>query len=178
MRKLTWSQPTRRPDGHVGATARVAVRGEGGADGYYSIQSHGLNSDEVAQKVTEIGTFHVARSGRMDGFRSIQAQPIVIGEATFRVIDLTVRYPADASYCALYIDVRQIVNGAPLKVAGFPKRVLYKTPGEIPDDAAVVALITASLPVETEDLETLHAEFTSKVTEKIDAKMSRIGGVQ
>jgi hypothetical protein len=168
VRKLNFGQPTRRKDGHIGARANVSVRGEGGADGYYSINTHGLTSSQVAAEVDRIHAFHDARAARMDGLRAIQAEPIAVGDATYRVVDLTVRYPTNAMHCTLYIDVRQMVNGAKVKVAGFPMRVPYANPSEMPDDAAIVALITAAIPHETEDLISLHEEFVSKVSGKLN----------
>lgn len=172
-----WGEPSRRKDGHVGATLAVSVRGESGCDGHYAIDTHGLTSDQVADKVVAIGTFHAERSGRMDGFRAIQATPILIGDSTYHVVDIAIRYPTDAAYCSLYLDVRQIAGDAKFKVPGFPRRILYRTPAEIPsDEYIVVTMITAAIPVETEDLAALHEVFTNKVAEKIDAKMSSKGG--
>jgi hypothetical protein len=171
MRNLNFGQPTRRKDGHVGARANVSIRGEGGADGHYSIDTHALTSTEVAAEVDRLHAFHDTRAARMDGLRAIQATPIEMGDATYRVVDATVRYPQDAAYCTLYLDVRQIVNGAKVKVAGFPLRLLYKTATEIPDDTTIVALITDAIPHETEDLNALHEEFIGKVSARLGAKL-------
>lgn len=172
-RLQTWSQPTRRKDGHVGAHLKLSVRGEGGADGHYRIDSHGLTSDQVAAEVERIHSFHEQRAGRMNGFRAIQAAELAIGGATYRVVDLIVRYPVDAAYCALYVDVRQVVDDVVVRVAGFPMRRLYKSAAELPDDATIVAMVTAAIPAETDDLGTLHEEFIGKVAQKISAKLSR-----
>jgi hypothetical protein len=173
---VKWGKPSRRKDGHVGARMSVAIKGEGGADGIYAIDTHGLNSDQVAAKVDEIGMFHAARSGRMDGFRSIQATPIIMDQATYRVVDLTVHYPQDASRCTLYIDVRQIVGGEKVRVAGFPRRIMYASPALLPDDETLVSLIVDAIPVEREDIVKLHEAFVEKVAEKVHKKSKRNGG--
>ncbi len=165
-REEKWGKPARRKDGHVGAKVKVSVRGEGGCDGHYAIETYGLSSTQVAAEVDRIHSFHDDRAGRMDGFRAIQARPITIGDETYRVVDLAIRPAANAAHCTLYIDVRNVTNGSE-RVAGFPMRILYKTPAEIPNDAAIVAMVTAAIPVETEDLALLHRDFVDRVGAKL-----------
>lgn len=166
-RTVTWGKPNRRKDGHIGARASVTIRREGGADGVYTIDSHGLSSEQVANEVDRIHSFHDARASRMNGLRAIQATPLDIGGVIYRVVDLTILYPADASYCSLYFDVRRIENGRKVRVWPEPKRRLFKTPSEIPTDAEIVAIIRDAIPTEIGDLDGLHEAFTKKVNEKL-----------
>lgn len=161
-----WGKPARRKDGHIGAKVDISVRGEGGCDGFYAIETHGKNSTQIAAEIDRVHAFHDERAARMNGFRAIQATPIKIGQATYRVVDIAIRHATNASHCTLYLDV---MNGRE-RVAGFPKRILYKTPGEIPSDEAIVEMVKAAIPVETEDIEALHNEFIAKVRGKLKKK--------
>ena len=169
-RSEKWGKPSRRKDGHIGAKVDISIRGEGGCDGFYAIETHGLSSDQVAAEIERVHTFHDRRAGRMNGFRAIQAAPIEHGGNVYQLVDIIIKPAAGATHCTLYLDVRQIVGGEKVKVAGFPIRKLYHSPAELPSDEAVVALVKSAIRVETEDIAALDAEFQRKVNEKLKRK--------
>jgi hypothetical protein len=169
MKQIKWSRPSRRKDGHLGARMRLAVTREGGCDGHYSFDSHGMTSTQAAEKIASIEAFHEARAARMSAFRAMQSSEFVVGVEVYRIVDLTVRYPEDASSCALYIDVRRIEGKKKETVAGFPKLLRYGHPSDIPSDEELLSFVRAGLP-DIQAIADAHAEFTSKVAMRLEGR--------
>lgn len=170
MRQVKWSQPTRRRDGHIGARATISIRNEGGADGHYNIDTHGMNPARVAAEVGRIHAFHDARADRLVRFRALQADPLLIGDTEYRIVDLSIRYPPNAAHCQLYIDVRKIDVSSP--VEGFPMRILYPDIAAIPSNTEIVGIIRTGIESQNVDMKGAHERFITRVA----AELIRRGG--
>jgi hypothetical protein len=169
MKNVRWSKPSRRKDGHLGAKARLSITREGGCDGHYSFSSHGMTSAQAAAKLVAIESFHAARAARMLAFRAMQSAEVVVGTDVYRIVDLTVRYPEDATNCALYVDVRRIDGKKKEKVEGWPKLLRYGHPSDIPSDEELLSFVRAGLP-DVQAVADAHAEFTAKVAMRLEGR--------
>lgn len=152
---LALSNPYRRGDGHIGARAAVKVEHPDGWVETYAFDTHGMTSQEVADKTAALEGHHAKKAARLTGFRLIQGNEIAAGGQVYRIVDCTIFERG----IALYLDVRP-------RAPGFPIRKVYGNLDALPSDEEILAMVTAALPNSTDEIQQAHDAFVAKVKAK------------
>lgn len=159
---IGFGQPSlRKSDGQVGAKCSVNINNPDGSDGYYEFGTHGMSVRSVADRIEAIRTFHDKRADRLNSFRAMQQEAIVVRGDEYRVTDLTIGYSTDATRGYLFVNVRR--KGSRATLRGFPIRIPFADIDSLPDDASILAMIDETIPDEAALLAT-HEGYVSSVS--------------
>lgn len=145
---LSFENPSRRMDGHIGARATIALERADGWHQHYHFETHGMTSGQVADEIRRLEVYHAAKAERVERFRRLHGMVVTRG---FTVVDCTI---LDRGV-TLYVDVRP-------QAKGFPLRIAYHGIENVPTNDAILGMIAQALP-DVSAIETAHAEFVAKV---------------
>lgn len=149
-----------RRNGRLGARVFLE-RTENGWTCNYTLDTHGLNEEQVAEAIEEKREHHRQKAARIDGFvAGVIDHEFQVGTETWRVLDCMLLEVGNG--------VELFVQAAPVSGPKFDKRRIVRTKGQyrsidnVPDDAAILRAITAAVGGKSSD-EERHRAFSERV---------------
>lgn len=167
--KTKWGNVTRHPrTGELGARLTFHVEHRGWT-ATYSIDTHGKGSTAVAGELDIAQGHHKRWVARLEECAAAHGQELAIGDALYRVIDLTIPVCQPGERPRVLVGVARI-DGSKLRgVPGFPMTLRFDSITAIPANAAIIAEVRAQLETR-EAAAQAHRTFTAKVGKLLDAK--------
>ena len=119
----------------VGSHARVSfgLEATGEWDGHYEFSSHGMTAQDIVDKVNALRTYHGKKSTRLNGWRTLLTQPVVIGGNAW-MLDVTVHERGDN--VELFVGAVRVDGTDQTEI-----RSVYATIDDVPTDGQIVQMV-------------------------------------